>query len=151
MQRTNFAEISCSIARTFDLLGEPWTALILRDVFTGVTRFEGLQRDLGVSRKVLAERLGRLVDQQVLRRRSYSDRPPRYEYLLTDKGFELCAVLLVAVAWGDRWTAGSAGPPALLYHRTCGALTRAEVRCAECGEPLHATDVDIEDGRGPTR
>jgi DNA-binding HxlR family transcriptional regulator len=148
VQRTDFAAMACSIARTFDLLGEPWTALVLRDVFVGVTRFDQLQADLGVSRKVLAERLARLVDAGVLERRPYARRPVRHEYVLTAKGVDLCGVLLAASAWGDRWAAGPEGPPVLMRHRACGRHTHAEVRCAACGGPLRVTGVDVEDGPG---
>src|SRR5436189_143343 len=146
MQRTRFGDMACSIARTLDVAGEPWSPLILRDIYVGVTRFDDLQHELGISRKVLAERLKRLVDQGLLERRAYSDRPPRHDYVLTEKGWELCDVLLAITAWGDRWTAGDAGPPVLVRHRACGELTHAEVRCARCGELLHARDVDVEEG-----
>lgn len=148
VQRTQFGDMTCSIARTLDIAGEPWSPLILRDVFIGISRFDDLQRDLGISRKVLAERLKHLVKEGVLERSAYSERPPRHDYVLTEKGWELCDVLLAITAWGDRWTAGEAGPPALLRHRTCGQLTHAELHCAQCGEPLHAHDVDVEQGPG---
>lgn len=148
MQRTRFGEMACSIARTLDIAGEPWSPLILRDVFVGITRFDDIQRDLRISRKVLAARLKWLVEQGVLERRAYSEHPPRHDYGLTQKGFDLCGVLLAIAAWGDRWTAGDMGPPMLYRHRTCGELTRAELRCAQCGDPLHAHDVDVEPGPG---
>lgn len=148
MQRTRFGEMACSIARTLDIAGEPWSPLIVRDVFVGITRFDDIQRDLGISRKVLAARLKWLVEQGVLERRAYSEHPPRHEYRLTPKGFDLCGVLLAIATWGDRWTAGDTGPPVLYRHRTCGELTRAELRCAQCGDPLHADDVDVEPGPG---
>ncbi|MCW3048216.1 MAG: transcriptional regulator [Solirubrobacterales bacterium] len=148
MQRTQFGDMTCSIARTLDVVGEPWSPLILRDVWVGINRFDQMQRDLGVSSKVLAERLRWMVANGVLEKRAYSERPARHEYLLTEKGHELCAVLMAITAWGDRWTAGEAGPPVLLRHRSCGQLTRAEVRCACCGEPLHGADVAVEPGPG---
>jgi DNA-binding HxlR family transcriptional regulator len=104
--------------------------------------------DLGISRKVLAERLKWLMAQGVLEQRVYSERPLRHEYLLTEKGWELADVLLAIAAWGDRWTAGDAGPPVLRRHRACGELTHAELRCAHCGEQLHARDVEVEPGPG---
>jgi DNA-binding HxlR family transcriptional regulator len=140
--------MACSIARTLDVVGEPWSPLILRDVWVGITRFDQLQRDLGVSSKVLAERLKWLVANDVLEQRAYSQRPPRHEYVLTAKGSELCSVLMAITAWGDRWTAGDAGPPVLLRHRGCGQLTHAELRCACCGETLDAADVDVAPGPG---
>ena len=112
MQRTNFGEMACSIARTLDVVGEPWSPLILRDVWVGFTRFDQIQADLGISRKVLTERLNHLVEHGVLERRPY-DRRPRYEYVLTDKGTELLDVLMAMVGWADRWLAGEAGPPVL--------------------------------------
>jgi DNA-binding HxlR family transcriptional regulator len=148
MQRTSFADMTCSIARTLDVAGEWWSPLILRDVHLGITRFGELRRDLGISRKVLSERLERLVEQGVLARRAYSERPARHEYVLTEKGRELVDVLLAMVAWGDRWAAGEDGPPVLLRHQGCGELTHAEIRCASCGEPLHADEVTIEAGPG---
>jgi DNA-binding HxlR family transcriptional regulator len=148
MQRTRFGEMACSIARTLDIAGEPWSPLILRDVFVGIRRFDDIQRDLGISRKVLAARLKWLVEQGVLERRAYSEHPPRHDYGLTQKGFDLCGVLLAIAAWGDRWTAGDTGPPVLYRHRTCGQLTRADLRCVRCGDPLHASDVDVEPGPG---
>jgi DNA-binding HxlR family transcriptional regulator len=140
--------MACSIARTLNILGDPWAFLILRNVMVGMTRFDQIQRGLGVSRKVLAERLAWLVEHDVLERRPYSEHPPRYEYHLTSKGWELCDVLLVVAAWGDRWTAGQAGPPVLRRHHACGRLTQATLRCEECGEQLHADDILFEPGPG---
>jgi DNA-binding HxlR family transcriptional regulator len=147
MQRTAFGEMACSIARTLDVVGEPWSPLILRDVFVGVSRFDQIQADLGISRKVLAERLNHLVAHGVLERRPYDERP-RYEYVLTDKGFELVDVLMVMVSWGDKWLAGKAGPPVLYRHHACGEIGHVDLRCANCGEPMHARDVDVLPGPG---
>jgi DNA-binding HxlR family transcriptional regulator len=148
MQRTDFGEMACSIARTMDVIGEPWSPLILRNVYIGITRFEQLQQTLGISRKVLAERLRWLVERGVLERREYSARPARYEYTLTTMGTELCDLLLVMVRWGDRWLAGEAGPPVLYRHHACGQISHVELRCSECGEPMRATDIDVLPGPG---
>jgi DNA-binding HxlR family transcriptional regulator len=86
MQRTQLGDMRCSIARTLDVIGEPWSLLILRDVYVGIARFDQLQADLGISRKVLTERLKWLVEHGVLARHEYSSRPPRHEYRLTSKG-----------------------------------------------------------------
>ena len=81
MQRTDFSEMTCSIARSLAVAGEPWSPLVLRDAWVGINRFDDLQRDLGVSRKVLAERLKHLVEEGMLERRLYAERPARYEYV----------------------------------------------------------------------
>lgn len=149
MQRTRFGDLApCSIARTLDVIGEPWSPLILRDVYVGIARFDQIQADLGISRKVLTERLKWLVDSGVLERRRYQDRPPRDEYVLTDKGTELVDLLMVMVAWGDRWTDDGAGPPVLYRHRACGEISHVELRCAHCGTTMRAGDVDLLDGPG---
>ena len=140
--RTSFETIDCSIARTMAVLGEPWTALILRDLFIGVTRFDALHTHLGVSRKVLTERLTRLVNEEIVVKRAYAQRPERFDYVLTGKGWELCDVLLAVTSWGDRWTT-TAGPPALLHHRECDHLATAKIHCSHCGEPLRAADIKV--------
>src|SRR6201999_4306589 len=147
MQRTNFGEMKCSIARTLDVIGEPWSPLILRDVWVGFTRFDQIQADLGISRKVLTERLNHLVEHGILERRPYDERP-RHEYVLTKQGTELLDLLMVMVGWGDRWLAGEAGPPVLYRHHACGQISHVELRCSECGEPMRATDIDVEPGPG---
>jgi DNA-binding HxlR family transcriptional regulator len=147
MQRTDFSTMACSIARTLDVIGEPWSPLILRDVWVGMNRFEQIQADLGISRKVLTERLNHLVDHGVLERRPY-DRRPRYEYHLTDKGTDLVDVLMIMVRWGDTWLAGEAGPPVLYRHHACGEVSSVDLRCSGCGEPMHAPDIDVLAGPG---
>ena len=148
MQRTDFAQMNCSIARSMAVAGEPWSPLVIRDVYIGINRFDDLQRDLGISRKVLSERLRHLVDAGLLERRRYSERPPRDEYALTRMGSEFMDVLMAMVAWGDRWTAGEAGPPVLYRHHACGEIAHVEPTCSHCGEPMRSTDVDLEPGPG---
>jgi DNA-binding HxlR family transcriptional regulator len=147
MQRTNFGEMACSIARTLEVIGEPWSPLVLRDVWVGLGRFDQIQADLGISRKVLTERLNHLVEEGVLERRPYDNRP-RHEYVLTKKGTELVDLLMVMAGWGDRWQAGTAGPPVLYRHRACGQISSVDLRCDRCGEPMHAHDVDVLPGPG---
>jgi DNA-binding HxlR family transcriptional regulator len=148
MQRTRFGDMACSIARTLDVIGEPWSPLILRDVYVGIDRFEQIQADLRISRKVLTARLKWLVESGVLERRQYEMRPPRYQYALTAKGAELVDLLMVMVAWGDKWTDDGAGPPVLYRHRACGHISHVELHCANCGASMRARDVEILPGPG---
>lgn len=150
MQRTDFGEMACSIARTAAVIGEPWSPLVLRDVWVGMHRFDEIQADLGISRKVLTERLNHLVEHGVLERRPYDNRP-RYEYHLTPKGTELVDVLMVMAGWGDRWLSADVeppGPPVLYRHHACGEIATVDLRCAHCGEPMHAPDIDVLPGPG---
>jgi len=148
MQRTDFSRMECSIARTLAVAGEPWSPLVIRNVYIGIDRFEDIRRSLGISRKVLADRLRTLVEAGLLEAHPYSERPLRHRYALTAQGLELVDVLMAMVAWGDRWTAGDAGPPILYRHHACGKVAHVEPVCSECGEPMHATDVDVEPGPG---
>jgi DNA-binding HxlR family transcriptional regulator len=111
-------------------------------------RFEEIQENLGMSRKLLSDRLETLVREGAVERRQYQERPPRYEYMLTEKGKELVEPLMVLITWGDRWTAGDAGPPMFMLHKDCGKNTQAEVRCSCCGERMHTDDVRLEPGPG---
>ncbi len=131
-----------------DVAGEPWSPLIVRNIYIGITRFDQLQQSLGLSRKVLAGRLRWLTKTGVLERREYSSRPPRHEYLLTAKGLELFEVLMVMVRWGDKWLAGESGPPVLYWHHACCQISHVELHCSECGQPMRATDIDALPGRG---
>ncbi|MFF4672575.1 winged helix-turn-helix transcriptional regulator [Streptomyces sp. NPDC001279] len=105
-QRTSLADADCAIAQALDVVGDWWTLLIVRDTARGVHRFDALQSELGVSRKVLTERLRLLVDAGVLSREPYQDRPPRYEYRLTPRGHALLPVLIALQDWGDTWVMG---------------------------------------------
>jgi DNA-binding HxlR family transcriptional regulator len=139
MKRTSFAGMSCSVARTLDVVGEWWSLLVLRDAFTGVRRFEDFQRSLGIARNILADRLQTLVDYGVLERRLYHERPERYEYRLTEKGFDLYPVLLSLMRWGDRWaTEEMDQPPMVLTHKACGHDVMPVLVCPECREDVHA-------------
>ena len=124
------------------MVGERWSSLILRDVWVGLTRFEQIQTDLDISRKVLTERLNHLVDHGVLERRAY-DRRPRYEYVLNGKGTELVDVLMVMVGWADKRLTVTAGPPVLYRHHACGEISHVDLRCAHCGQPMHAGDIEL--------
>ncbi|MFC9076011.1 winged helix-turn-helix transcriptional regulator [Streptomyces sp. NPDC057062] len=148
MNRTSFENWPCSIARSMDLLGDCWTPLVLREAFYGVSRFDDFRQGLGIARNTLTDRLRRLVDEGVLDRRLYQGEPRRYDYVLTEKGRELFAVLAAMSRWGDRWLAGEEGVPVVFHHDTCGHDTAAEVVCAVCRRPLEAQDTSMRMGPG---
>ena len=151
MRRTAFADWPCSLARSVDLLGDWWTPLVLRDAYYGVRRFENFQRSLGIGRNILTQRLNRLVDEGMLERRPYQDRPIRHEYVLTDKGRDFFPVVAAIVRWGDRWLAGDEGPPLTLHHVPCDHDMHAEVVCSHCREPLALRDVTARVERAARR
>lgn len=96
----------CGVAQAVGVLGDAWSVLILRDIARGHTRFEGLLVQSGISRKVLTQRLGALVEAQVLERAPYSEHPPRHDYRLTARGHAALPVLAALQDWGDTWLLG---------------------------------------------
>jgi DNA-binding HxlR family transcriptional regulator len=148
MRRTRFDTWPCSIARTVDLIGDWWTPLVMREAFYGARRFEEFQRRLGLSRNVLTQRLDRLVDEDMLVRAPYNDRPVRYEYRLTDKGRDFFTVLAAMISWGDRWLAGPNGPPIELRHRETGLAVHPVVVDAETRQPIDIRQIIATPGPG---
>ena len=102
LRREYVGQEDCPIAQTLEVVGERWTLLIIRDVALGLCRFDELRESLGIARNVLSDRLNRLVDEGILERVPYSERPERYDYLLTAKGRDLVPVLRALRRWGDR-------------------------------------------------
>ncbi len=102
MQRKTFAAMQCPIARSLERVGEWWSILILRDAFYGMTRFDEFQKSLDIAPNILTKRLTALVESGLLERRQYSERPPRFEYVLTDCGRDFRPVLWSLLAWGNR-------------------------------------------------
>jgi DNA-binding HxlR family transcriptional regulator len=135
----------CSIARTLEIVGERWTLLIVRDVFLGRRRFDQLQESLGVARNVLTGRLNRLVEEGILERVPYSDRPPRYEYRLTDKGLELNIALTALRQWGDKHLTEE--PPRLLVTKADKKPVIAAL-VTEDADVLSPADVETIPGPG---
>jgi DNA-binding HxlR family transcriptional regulator/peroxiredoxin len=106
LRRTDLSDADCAIAQALDVVGDWWTLLILRDVARAIRRFDDLQAELHVSRKVLAERLKMLVERDVLARHAYLEHPPRYEYRLTPAGHALLPVLVALQDFGATWLLG---------------------------------------------
>ena len=129
---------NCAVEGTLSVIGERWTLLVLREAFLGVRRFDQFQRNTGVARNILSDRLNTLVANGILRRELYQERPQRYEYRLTEKGLDLYPVLLTLMDWGSRHAGGRA---MTLTHKTCGATVMPHLTCPECGEPVRARDM----------
>ena len=102
MDHKSFGDMTCPIARSLDKVGEWWSILILRDAYRGKTRFDEFQKNLGIGTNTLTRRLNQLVEEGMFERRQYSDRPPRFEYVLTDAGRDFQPVLEAFIAWGNK-------------------------------------------------
>ena len=141
MLRRTYDNQNCSIARALETIGERWTLLILRDAFLGTRRFDDFQKSLGVARNVLTVRLKGLVEEGLLERRRYQERPERYEYRLTEKGIDLWPVLFTLMRFGDKHAADHSIPPTLVTHRACGTSIDDHMCCPACGVQVEPRDV----------
>jgi len=141
MRRASFADMNCSVARALDVVGDPWTLLVMRDLFRGHHRFEEFTESLGIARNTLTSRLNTLVDADVVERRKYQDNPPRFEYHLTSKGRAFNGVVIALMQWGDEWSGLDEPPvhlidavteqqidPVLVDRRTGTPLSELQVR-----------------------
>ncbi|MFN8037229.1 MAG: helix-turn-helix domain-containing protein [Acidimicrobiia bacterium] len=138
MRRTRFDESVCPIARTTDLVGDWWTPLVMREACSGVRRFEVFREHLGIPRASLAARLDRLVEEGLLRRAPYQERPLREEYRLTRKGAEFYAVLAAMFRWGRDWMFEEGQEP--------GAVPELMIVDVETGDEIRPLVVDERTG-----
>jgi DNA-binding HxlR family transcriptional regulator len=151
-ERPSALQRYCSVARTVEILSDPWSFLVLRECFFGTRRFEKFQSMLGVSRTTLAKLLKKLAALDLLRKEQYSSRPPRFEYRFTDKGRELYPVMLTLLKFGDKWLCGESPPPMRLFHQECGYYCSPLVVCSHCGTEILPRRVHYRDvpGAGST-
>jgi DNA-binding HxlR family transcriptional regulator len=139
----------CSIARSLELVGERWSLLVVREIFHGRRKFSEMQRSLGVARNVLTSRLQNMVDEGILERRPYSERPERYEYFLTEKGLDLWPVMISLMHWGDKHEPMADGPPSIVVHKgECGGEIDDRRICTKCGKALTVREARAIDGPG---
>jgi DNA-binding HxlR family transcriptional regulator len=143
VSRARLSAAPCPIARATALVGDAWTPLLLRNVSFGQRRFAELQRSLGAPRASLARRLQRLVDEGLLERRRYSERPARYEYHLTAKGEAFFDVLGALWRWGEDWLFPERAMPVALVDRDSGRAVRPAVVDEATGAPLELGAVRV--------
>jgi DNA-binding HxlR family transcriptional regulator len=135
----------CPIARSLERVGEWWSILILRDAFLGLTRFDQFQKSLGIAPNMLTRRLNTLVDSGLLEKRPYSERPLRYEYVLTPRGRDFRPVLWTLVAWGNKHFAPE-GRSVILVDAKTGEPVEPLLVDARSGRPLVAPDFKVAAG-----
>lgn len=144
--------LDCSIARSLELIGERWSLLVIRDVFLGRRRFDEIQSSLGVARNILTGRLQRLIDEGILYRRAYQERPLRYEYFLTEKGLDLWPVLVALMGFGDKHLLPEGtDAPVRVEHKGCGGRVNDRRICERCGDTLGVRDARAVAAAAPAR
>ena len=145
MKRKGLGGMQCPVARSLERVGEWWSILIIRDAFHGLTRFDQFEQSLGIAPNMLTRRLAALVKAGILHKRRYNDRPPRYEYLLTERGRDFQPVLLAMQAWGNRHFAPE-GPSVMLVHARTGMPADPMLVDRRTGRPLTQPDYVIAAG-----
>jgi DNA-binding HxlR family transcriptional regulator len=145
MQHTSFRNMPCPIARSLERVGEWWSMLIMRDALHGMTRFDQFQESLGIAPNMLTRRLNALVEAGLLERRRYSERPPRYEYVVTARGRDFRPVLISLLAWGNRHFAPE-GASVQLIDKATGAICEPILVDRVTGRPITRTDHALAAG-----
>lgn len=149
MRSKSFAGMTCSIAGAMEAIGDRWAILVLRDLMLGVSRYDELRASTGIPTTTLSDRLKRLEAAGIVARRAYQDRPPRFEYRLTEKGRDLWKVTTALREWGDRWDASGVGaPPVELVDRQTGRPVVLGLVDAETGAPVPARRTVVRPGPG---
>jgi DNA-binding HxlR family transcriptional regulator len=149
MRSNSFDGMACSIATVLSALGDRWGALIVRDLFLGLSRYDDLRRSTGITNATLSDRLKTMEQNGLIERRLYQSRPDRYEYLLTAKGRDLGLVMQAMVQVGDKWSSESAGEPPLRFiDRRSGRNVKLAAVFPETGEAVGPGNVKIEAGPG---
>ena len=140
----------CGVLATTGIVGDQWSLLILRDAMLGVRRFDQYQRHLGVSRTVLADRLGKLVAAGILTREEYQEQGerPRWEYRLTRKGWGLQNVLLALREWGNRYLVSEDERLLELVQASTGEPVELALVRSSDGVRIDPRDLDHRPGPG---
>lgn len=145
MQHKSLKHTGCPIARGLEHVGEWWSILILRDAFAGASRFDDFQTSLGIAPNMLTRRLKTLVESGLLEKRLYSEKPARYEYVLTDKGRAFRPVLWTLIAWGNEHFAPE-GESILIVDAVTGERAEPVLVDRRSGRPLQTPEFRIAPG-----
>ena len=145
MERKSFYNMQCPVARTLERVGEWWSILILRAALHGLTRFDQFQKSLDIAPNILTRRLHSLVEAGMLERRQYSERPPRFEYVLTDRGRDFRTILIALNAWGNKHFAPE-GPSVVLVDANTGKEVDLALMDRHTGHEINSRDYALVPG-----
>lgn len=89
--------------KAMGILGQRWTGLIIYQLLSGPQRFCHIETAVGVSGRVLSERLKDLEHEGIVKREVYPETPVRIEYSLTEKGLSLMPLMKEIENWSHTW------------------------------------------------
>lgn len=138
---TKVADNSYIFEQCVDIIGDRWSTMVLAAAYFGGKRFDEFLQELQIAPNILSNRLTSLVECEIFRKALYCEKPPRYEYRLTEKGRQIFGVAVGMMMWGDKWLADKRGKPHILVHVDCGKQMKPQVTCSECGEVLVPGDI----------
>lgn len=139
---------TCSIWRSLEVVGDTPTLLILEASWLGARRFDELRARTGLLKALLSDRLKRLVGAGLFEKHLYCESPPRYSYVMREKGRDVYWTSLMMLRWEMGWGGGSGKIAVDLTHQPCGRNFRPEPACGHCGDTIDATQIDWEQGPG---
>jgi len=140
--------VDTTMFHSVDTVGDRWTALLVAALFFGLHRYDDINAALGIATNILADRLRRLLAAGVIEQHLYQERPPRFEYRMTAKGWDLFPFTIALHDWGSHWIPSPHGPGLKLRHSPCGHRLRGKMVCGSCGGVIEPQKVQI---RGATR
>jgi DNA-binding HxlR family transcriptional regulator len=143
--KNSSAQTLCPIDKAEAIVGDRWTVLVLRELFMRNHRYDEIQAQTGGTPQMIAARLKSLEADGMVVRRAYSERPPRYEYHLSEKGQAFYSVILALRAWGETWCKSAEEGVAVRYtHQTCRHPAGLGPLCEHCGELLRRDELISE-------
>ena len=133
--------------RLFDevvqIVGDRWSALVLRSLFMGVNQFQSLLKDTGMATNILTDRLNALSSSEIIYQSGVDGDQRQIKYRLTEKGSNIYPIVILLLAWGDKWKPVPEGPPLLLTHKSCGSPLAIKMLCSACNREVHATATEF--------
>ena len=149
MRSKDFDGMVCSIAGVMAAIGDRWGLLILRDLVIGLRRYEDFRRSSGITNATLSDRLKHLEANGLVKRKLYQENPERFEYLLTQTGWQIASIMPVLAQIGDRCKlSGASAPPLRFVNQKTGADVGWGFFDKKTGQQLSPQDLEIKEGPG---
>ena len=133
--------LHCNIAQSLNIIGDRWSLLILHQIFLGYETFKEIQDNLeGIPTNLLSERLKTLEADMLIERTIYQSHPPRYKYVLTDKGYDLEDVFNSLILWGQKHLNTCHKK---LVHINCNEIIEHMYYCPKCLKNVKVDEITV--------
>ena len=136
--------VDTTMFHSIDTIGDRWSGLLLAALYFGLHRYDDISAAMGIATNILADRLRRLLAAGAIEQHLYQDRPPRHEYRLTAKGWDLYPFVIALHDWATAWVPSPFGPGLKLRHRLCAHTLRSMMSCDQCDAAVDPREVGIK-------